>query len=227
MKIGVLGTGMVGQAISGKLVELGHDVVVGTRDVTKTMEKTEPNAYGAPSFSVWQRQYPKLKVGTYDVAAHHGELLFNATNGTGTMAALMTAGESNLNGKVLVDIANPLDFSAGSPPTLSICNGDSLAEEIQRSFPQLKVVKTLNTVTASLMVNPNLVANGDHQLFISGNNEEAKAQVSDILRNWFGWQHILDLGDITTARGTEMYLALWLRMWGSLGTGLFNVKIMR
>jgi predicted dinucleotide-binding enzyme len=153
--------------------------------------------------------------------------LFNATNGGGSLEALALAGEMNLNGKVLIDVANPLDFSRGMPPTLFVCNTDSLGEQIQRAFPEVKVVKSLNTVTASLMVNPRQLADGDHHIFVCGNDTEAKRQVVELLTSWFGWKHIIDLGDISTARGTEMYLPFWLRLWGALGTGLLNVNVVK
>ena len=147
----------------------------------------------------------------------HGEMVINATNGTGSLNALRLAGEQNLDGKILLDASNPLDFSQGMPPTLAVCNTDSTGEQIQRAFPKVKVVKGLNTVTALLMVNPALVNNGDHTLFVCGNDAEAKAQVTAWLREWFGWRDVLDLGDITSARGAEMYLPLWLRLWGASG----------
>ncbi len=227
MKIGILGTGIVGQTIGGKLLELGHDVIVGTRDVAQTMARTDPDPYGLPPFSVWLKQHPGAKVGTLADAARHAELAINATNGMGSLEALNQAGEANLNGKILVDISNPLDFSRGMPPALSVCNTDSLGEQIQRAFPEVKVVKTLNTVTASLMVNPRQLAGGEHHIFISGNDAGAKTQVTNWLTTWFGWKYILDLGDITTARGTEMYLPIWLRLWGALGTGMFNIQVVR
>lgn len=227
MKIAVFGTGMVGQAISGKLAELGHDVMVGTRDVARTIAHTEPNPYGFPPFSAWLKQYPAVKVGAFAESAQHGEIVVNATNGAGSLAALQQAGAANLGGKLLLDISNPLDFSQGMPPTLLVSNTDSLGEQIQRAFPEAKIVKTLNTVTASLMVNPRQLADGDHHIFVSGNDTAAKAQTVDILTNWFGWRHVIDLGDITTARGAEMYLPLWLRLWGALGTGVLNVKIVK
>ncbi len=227
MKIGVFGTGMVGQTISGKFAELGHDVLVGTRDVAKTQANIEPHPFGFPAFSVWQNEHASVNLGTFAEAAKHGEVVFNATNGTGSLNALKLAGESNLNGKILVDIANPLDFSQGNPPSLSVSNTDSLGEQIQRAYPNVKVVKTLNTVTAFLMVNPALVANGDHTLFMCGNDVDAKARVTGWLKSWFGWKDIIDLGDITNSRGMEMYLPLWLRLWGALGTGMFNVKVMK
>ncbi len=225
MNIGILGTGVVGQTIAGKLAEIGHQVVVGTRDVDKTMASNEPGPYGLPAFSVWQKQYPGVELGTFSESARHGKVLINATSGMGSMDALTLASAPNLNGKILIDISNPLDFSRGMPPVLSVCNTDSLGEQIQRAFPEVKVVKTLNTVTASLMVNPRQLADGEHHIFISGNDAQAKAQVTDWLISWFGWKHILDLGDITTARGAEMYLPIWLRLWGALGTGMLNVRV--
>jgi predicted dinucleotide-binding enzyme len=225
MKIGVLGTGGVSQTISGTLVELGHDVVLGTRDVAQTLARTEAGPMGLPPFSVWLRRHPDAHVGTFADAARHGDIVINATNGMGSVEALHQAGESNLNGKILLDVANPLDFSHGMPPTLSVDNTDSLGEQIQRAYPQVKVVKTLNTVTASLMVNPRRLADGGHSIFVSGNDAEAKAQVACWLTSWFGWKHIIDLGDITTASGTEMYLPLWLRLWGALNTGVFNIQV--
>jgi 8-hydroxy-5-deazaflavin:NADPH oxidoreductase len=227
MKIGVFGTGIVGQTISRKLVELGHDVMVGTRDVARTIARTDPDPYGLPPFSIWLKQNPEAKVGTFADVAKHAEIVINATNGMGSLPALEQAEETNLNGKLLIDISNPLDFSKGNPPLLSVCNTDSLGEQIQRAFPNAKVVKTLNTVTANLMVNPRQLADGDHHIFVSGNDAEAKTQVTNLLTTWFGWKHIVDLGDITTARGTEMYLPIWLRLWGTLGTGMFNIQVVK
>lgn len=227
MKLGILGTGMVGQALAGKLSELGHQIVVGTRDVQQTMANTEPHPYGFPSFSHWIQEHPQVRLASYRETAQHGEMVLNATNGTGSLAALQQAGAENLNGKILIDIANPLDFSKGNPPLLSISNHDSLAEQIQRTFPQARVVKTLNTVTAFLMVNPGLAGNGDHSMFVCGNDADAKSDVVHWLKDSFGWKDVLDLGDISSARGMEMYLPLWLRMWSSLGTGMFNIKIVK
>ena len=214
MKVGVFGSGMVGQAIGGKMAELGHEVIMGTRNPAKLQDwlgKMGGNA----------------RVGSLAEAAAHGEILFNATNGRGSLEALALTGEANLNGKILIDISNPLDFSHGMPPTLLVSNTDSLGEQIQRTYPQVKVVKTLNTVGASIMINPRQLADGDHHLFVSGNDAEAKAQVIQVLTAWFGWRHIVDLGDITTARATEMYLPIWLRLRGALGTVLFNVKVVK
>ena len=227
MKIGILGTGMVGQTLGAKLEELGHEVMVGTRDVAHTLARSDPHPYGFPPFSTWHEEHPGVRLGTFAEAARHGDMIINAMNGTGSLNALGLAGEQNLDGKILIDASNPLDFSHGMPPTLAVCNTDSIGEQIQRAFPEVKVVKALNTVTAFLMVNPALVGNGDHTLFVCGNDAEAKARVMAWLRECFGWRDLIDLGDITTARGTEMYLPIWLRLWGALGTGMFNVKVVK
>lgn len=226
MNIGVLGTGMVGRVIAAKMVDLGHAVMIGTRDVAALQTRTEPDGMGNPPFAVWHRDNQRVNLGTFAEAAAHGEMLFNCTNGMASLDALQRAGETSLNGKVLVDIANPLDFSQGMPPSLFVSNTDSLAEQIQRSFPQVKVVKTLNTLNAYLMVDPRQLAGGDHTVFVSGNDAAAKAQVTQLLRE-FGWQDIIDLGDITTARGTEMLLPIWIRLMGTLQTPTFNFKIVR
>ena len=226
MKIGVLGTGMVGQAIAGRLAELGHDVMVGTRDVAATLAKTEPGMMGNPPFSLWQQDHKQVKLGTFAEAAAHGELLFNCTSGHVALDALKLADAANLNHKVLIDISNPLDFSRGMPPSLFVCNTDSLGEQIQRAFPQARVVKALNTVNAQVMIHPEMVAGGDHSIFLCGNDARAKAQVEQILHS-FGWRDILDLGDITGARGMEMMMPTWLALMGVLQTPAFNYKVVR
>jgi predicted dinucleotide-binding enzyme len=227
MKISILGTGMVAQTVGAKLIELGHEVTLGTRDVTKTLARNEPQPFGGPPFSAWLAQNPQAKVKPFSEAAGRAELVINATNGLASLEVLQQVGAANLEEKVLIDISNPLDFSRGMPPTLSVCNTDSLGEQIQRAYPRAKVVKTLNSVTASLMVNPGQLAGGEHAMFMSGNDVAAKAEVGDWLTRWFSWKHIIDLGDITTARGTEMYLPIWLRLWGALGTPLFNVQVVK
>lgn len=225
MNIGIIGTGMVGQALAGKLAELGHSVVVGTRDVSATLANTKPNAMGLPPYSVWQKEYPKVKLATFAEAAAYGEVLLNCTSGTVSLDALRLAGEKNLDGKILIDVSNPLDFSKGFPPSLTVCNTDSVGEQIQRAFPQARVVKALNTVNAFVMVNPSGVP-GDHNLFLNGDDESAKVQVKELLVS-LGWKesNIIDLGDITTARGTEMLLPIWVRLFGKLHNPMFNFHI--
>jgi 8-hydroxy-5-deazaflavin:NADPH oxidoreductase len=216
MKIAVLGTGMVGDAIGSKLIELGHSVMMGSR----TSENEKTVAFVAKNTN------RKASAGTFAVAAAFGEIIFNCTKGTETLNILKSAGEKNLNGKILVDVANPLDFSKGMPPSLSVCNTNSLAEEIQKAFPDVRVVKSLNTMWCGLMVNPAMLNGGEHNVFMSGNNADAKKQVAGILKS-FGWieKNIIDLGDITTARGTEMLLPLWLSIFGSTNNGAFNFRI--
>lgn len=225
MRVGVLGTGVVGQTLAGKIAELGHEVMVGTRDVEAAKARTKAGMSGGQPFSEWISQHGDVKVGTFAEAAEHGEIVFNATAGQASLPALEMAGADNLSGKVLVDVANALDFSRGMPPTLSVANTDSLGEQIQRAFPQARVVKSLNTVNANLMVDPGQVAGGDHHVFVSGDDQAAKEEVTRILREWFGWRNVLDLGDISSARGPEMYLALWLRLWGALGSDMATIKV--
>ncbi|QGN49965.1 NADPH-dependent F420 reductase [Micromonospora sp. WMMD558] len=226
MKIAVLGTGMVGQALAGRLAELGHDVTVGTRDVAATLARTTPDGMGNPPYAAWAAEHPQVRLATLADAAAGAELLVNATSGGVSIAALQAAGTDNLTGKILVDIANPLDFDNGFPPTLFVKDTDSLGEQIQAAFPQLRVVKALNTLTATLMVNPKALADGDHSIFVSGNDADAKKTVTGILES-FGHTDVVDLGDITTARGTEMLLPLWLRLMGALDTPMFNLKVVR
>jgi hypothetical protein len=169
----------------------------------------------------------KGQIETFTDVAGFGELIISCTNGANSVAALRRAGEANLRGKILIDVSNPLD-TLQKPPTLAFCNTDSLGERIQREFPEATVVKALNTVNCDVMVNPAVVP-GDHNLFICGNNVAAKAKVLQFLTDNFGWKrdNIVDLGDISNSRGTEMYLALWIRLWGKLGTPLFNIHIVR
>ena len=226
MRFGILGTGIVGRTIASRLAGLGHEVMVGTRNPADTMSRTEPDTYGNPPFSAWQEEHPEVRLGTFGEASAHGEMVLNATAGAVSLEALELAGETNLNGKILIDIANPLDFSKGMPPTLLVCNTDSLGEQIQRRFPEAKVVKTLHTMNAYLMVDPAQLAATDHTVFVSGDDAEAKAMVTELLRS-FGWTDIIDLGDITTARGSEMLLPIWLRLFGALQKPIFNFKIVR
>jgi 8-hydroxy-5-deazaflavin:NADPH oxidoreductase len=226
MRFGILGTGVVGKTLADRLDGMGHEVMVGTRDPEETMSRSEPDQYGNPPFSSWQEEHPRVRLATFGEAAVHGEMVVNATSGVVSLGALEMAGEDNLNGKVLIDVSNPLDFSRGMPPTLWVSNTDSLGERIQRRFPEAKVVKTLHTMNAYLMVDPTQLAGADHTVFVSGDDTEAKAKVTNLLRS-FGWTDIIDLGDITTARGTEMIMPIWLRLFGALQKPIFNFKIVR
>lgn len=228
MKIGIFGTGMVAQVVGGALMAGKHEVVFGTRDVAGTLARTEKTGMGSAPFSAWIKDHPTARLVTFKDAARHGEILINATAGGGSVAALQAADPKDLAGKILIDIANPLDFANGFPPSLSVCNTDSLAEQIQKAFPALKVVKSLNTVAAHVMVNPSIIP-GDHTIFVSGNDAAAKSSVQDRLVEWFGWKrsNIVDLGDVTTARGTEMYLALWVRLFGVTKNPLVTIRLVQ
>jgi predicted dinucleotide-binding enzyme len=227
MKIAVFGTGPVGQALAGKLAELGHEVTVGTRDPEATLARTESDYLGNPPFKAWLETHPGVELEQAGEAAAQAELILNATNGAGSLSMLEAAGEANLAGKVLIDVSNPLDFSHGMPPSLFVCNSDSLGEQIQRRFPEAKVVKTLNTVNVYVMVDPSIVP-GEHDVFLCGEDGEAKQRVSELVQS-LGWPEgrILDLGGIASARGVEMYLPLWLRLMGALGSGSFNIAVVR
>jgi len=215
MKIGVFGTGTVGNTIATKLAKLGHEVKMGSRTAGNAKAAEWVEANGA-----------KASQGTFAEAAAFGELLFNCTSGVGALAALELAGKKNLGSKILVDVSNPLDFSKGMPPSLTVCNTDSLAEQIQRAFPEAKVVKALNTMNANLMVDPSLVK-GDHDVFVCGNDAGAKAQVTELLKGGFGWKHVVDLGDLTAARGQEMFVIFWVRLFSAGGSPMFNVHVVR
>ncbi len=217
MKIAVLGTGIVGNAIATKLVQRGHQVIMGSRTANSDAGRE------------WLRSVSgKAQIGTFADAAAFGEIVFDCTNGANSLAALRQAGADNLRDKILIQVGNPLDISKGMPPTLTVCNTDSLGEQVQRQFPDARVVKALNTVNCDIMIAPSRVP-GDHELFICGNDAAAKREVADRLCKWFDWKpgNIVDLGDITNARGTEMFLALWVRLWGVLGTPHFNIHIVR
>ena len=215
-KIAVLGTGIVGQTIAKKLVELGYLVTMGSRtannDKAVNFTSTNKNAQN----------------GTFEDVVKSSDIIFNCTAGNISLEVLKFAGLENFKNKILIDISNPLDFSNGFPPTLSICNDNSIAQEIQKLLPDCFVVKALNTMNCDIMVNPSSINNGDHNTFIAGNDENSKSKVIELL-NEFGWssENIIDLGDITNAIGLEMYLPLWLRIFGATKTGAFNIKIVK
>ena len=217
MKITVLGTGMVGNAIATKLVEVGHQVMMGSRNAKSDAGREWLHSVGG-----------KAQIGTFADAAKFGEIVFDCTNGANSLAALRQAGAANLHAKILIQVGNPLDASKGMLPSLTVCNTDSLGEQVQREFPDVRVVKALNTLNCDIMIDPSRVP-GDHDLFICGNDTEAKREVANRLCEWFGWKssNIIDLGDISNSRGTEMFLPLWMRLWGVLGTPHFNIHVVR
>ena len=217
MKIAILGSGMVGNALATKLVQIGQQVMMGSRTANSEAGQQWLKSVGG-----------KAQIGTFADAAKFGEIIISCTNGSVSLEALRQAGASNLRGKIIMDVSNPLAPNSGMPPALAVCNTDSLGEQIQREFPDSRVVKAFNTINCDVMVQPSLVP-GEHHLPICGNDAAAKREVVSHLCEWFGWtkESFIDLGDITNARGTEMYLALWMRLWRTLGTPQFNIRIVR
>ncbi|MBT2481938.1 NADPH-dependent F420 reductase [Streptomyces sp. ISL-94] len=217
MRYAVLGTGIAGRTLAARLASLGHEVVIGTRDPEATAGRAE--------YAEWQALEPQVRLAGFAEAARDGDTLVNATGGQVSIAALTAADADHLDGKILIDVANPLDFSRGFPPILDPVDTDSLGELIQRTFPGLRVVKTLNTMNCRIMVDPGRVA-GEHHVFLSGDDADAKKAVRALLHS-FGWRErsILDLGGIETARGAEMLLPVWLRLMGALGHTDFNFHI--
>jgi hypothetical protein len=212
MRIGVLGTGVVGQTIGSKLIHLGHEVMMGSRDPAN------------PTAITWaKKEGPRASFGNFANAAAFAEIVFNCTQGSASLAALRQAGAENLQGKILIDTANPLDYST-EVWTLTVANSDSLGEQIQREVPGTRVVKSLNTMNSNVMVDPDKLTERT-DVFVSGEDTEAKAVVISILRDWFGWKSVIDLGGIATSRGVEMFVVLWqsLRTWTS--SHRFNIKV--
>jgi 8-hydroxy-5-deazaflavin:NADPH oxidoreductase len=227
MKIAILGTGSVGQTWATKLVSQGHEVTIGTRNVETSLAKTEKDGYGTPTISEFLQSNSTVSLKTFKDAVEGVDFVVNATKGVGSIDAFKTVG-SALDGKIIIDLGNPLDFTTGGLPALipALSNTNSLGEEIQKTFPNAKVVKTLNTMWAGLMVNPSMTAGGDHTNFICGNDADAKTAVKQLIKS-FGWNDsaILDLGDISNARGTEAILPIWLRVWSATQNGAFNLKV--
>lgn len=213
MRIAIIGTGIVGRTLALGLKQVGHDVVVGTRNPRETAKREE---------------WVGLDVPLRPLATVAGDagLVVNATSGGASVSALGEVGSDHLVGKVVLDVANPLDFSQGFPPTLSVKDTDSLAEQIQRAFPEARVVKSLNTVTASVMVDPGSVGDGDTTMFVSGDDAQARQQVTALLGE-LGWQDVIELDGLHNARGQEMWLPMWVRLMGALGTAEFNLKVVR
>ncbi|MGE5741800.1 MAG: NADPH-dependent F420 reductase, partial [Candidatus Aminicenantes bacterium RBG_16_66_30] len=226
MKIGILGTGVVGKTLGSALSRRGHDVMLGTRDVRRKLDE-KPTEVEPSAFRDWLSKNKKIRLGSFAETAAHGELLINATAGHGSINALSKVKPVDLKNKILIDISNPLGPSGEGPVKLFVSNDDSLAEMIQRAHPGVLVVKSLNTVTAYLQANPAGLAGGDHDIFVAGNDPAARDRVARFLREEFGWRTVIDLGDLTAARGLEMMILAWIKIWEALGTSDFNYKIVR
>ncbi|WP_329407608.1 NAD(P)-binding domain-containing protein [Streptomyces sp. NBC_00704] len=215
MRYAVLGTGEVGRTLGGALVRLGHSVVLGSR--------TKDN----PAAAEWARAAGAgASTGTFAEAAAASEAVVNAVSGRVAVAALRSAGATHLDGKVVLDVSNPLAFEDGEA-RLSPVESDSVGEQIQRAFPRARVVKSLNTVNCRVMVDPARVP-GEHQVFVCGDDEDAKSRVTALLGE-FGWPagRVIDLGGIRAARGVEMWLPLWLDLMRRFGHADFNLELRR
>ena len=226
MKIGIIGSSIVAQTLGGKLAGLGHSVTISSRDTARPHDTGWGTIPSADDWAAAQRKEGRdtQAAGFAEAAVRGDDLVINATFGVFSVEILQTAGRENLAGKVLMDVANPLDFSQGMPPRIAFCN-ESLGVRIQEAFPEARVVKTLNTVNAAVMVDPGQLP-AETDVFVAGNDADAKAWVERvILREAFGWTSVVDLGDITGARGVEMYLTLWLSLFGAKGTPAFNFKV--
>ena len=213
MKIGILGTGMVGAALGRKFTQLGHQVKMGSRTANNEAAAKWVKASGS-----------NASQGTFSDAASFGELVFICLNGAVFLEVVKGLNAKDLSGKVLVDVSNPLDFSRGMPPSLSISNTNSLGEEVQKAVPSAKVVKTLNIVNCDVMIDP--AKGGNPTMLLCGNDAEAKKKVTALL-NSLGWRDIIDLGDITRSRGMEMLVPLWLNLFGVFGNPHFGLKVIR
>lgn len=212
MRIAVLGTGTVGRTLAPAFARLGHEVTIGTRDPAVTRARED-----------WTLD---VALQAYDEVGDAADMVVNATNGQSSLSAIGSVGAPALAGKVLLDVANPLDFSQGFPPTLTVKDTDSLAEEIQRAFPGARVVKALNTVQSAVMVDPSRVGDGSTTMFVAGDDAGARSTVAELLHA-LGWQDIVEFDELSAARGMEMWLPLWVRLMGRLGTADFNLKIVR
>lgn len=226
MKIAILGTGGVARILAGALSDKGHDVELGSRDPAAALARDDVNHQTNSTLAGWHEAHPKVQIGTFEEAADHGEVLLLATSGGGALPALATAGLERRAGTILIDITNPI-VRTSEGITLDPSMTDSLAEQIQRTYPNVRVVKALNTMTAALMIDPSAVAGGDHTLPLCGDDDEAKAQVTQWLGDWFGWRDVLDLGDLSAARAQEAYLLFWLRLMQSTGNPMVNTKVLR
>lgn len=214
MKIGMLGTGMVGETLGTKFVQLGHEVKMGSRSANNETAAKWAGKNGA-----------KASTGTFADAAAFGEISFLCLKGDAELDVVRSVGPGPFGSKIVVDVSNPLDFSHGMPPSLAICNTNSLGEEVQKALPPAKVVKTLNIVNCEVMVDPGK-AGEQPTMFICGNDAAAKTKITTLLKS-LGWTDVIDLGDITKSRATEMLLPVWLSLMQTLGHVHFGFKVVR
>ena len=226
MEIAILGTGGVVRTLAGALADRGHDVMLGSRDAAAALARDDVNQQTDTTLAEWHDDHPTVHIGTLGEAVGHGEVLLLATSGDGALPALRAAGLDQRAGTIVLDLTNPI-VRTSEGVTLDPGMTDSLAEQIQRTYPNVRLVKALNTVTAALMIAPELADGGDHTLPICGDDDEAKMQVAEWLGDWFGWRDVLDLGDLSAARAQEAYLLFWLRLMQTTGNPMVTTKVVR
>jgi predicted dinucleotide-binding enzyme len=227
MRIGIIGTGGVARMLAGALSEKGHDVVLGSRDPQQALALDDVNRQTGTTLAGWAEEHPDVRIVSNEEAVQHGETVWNAASGTASVGVLQqAAGASGLDGKILLDISNPISRSDAGV-TLEPIGTDSVAEQLQRAFPNARVVKGLNTVTAAVMIDPGSLGSGDHTLPICGNDDDAKREVASWMTDWFGWRDVLDIGDLTAARAQEAYLLFWLRLMQTTGSAIVSTKVVR
>lgn len=209
MQIAILGSGDVGQFLSNGWRAAGHEVTVGTRAPDET--RSRDNWAGVD-----------LPLAAY--ADLEAEVFVNATRGEASLAALQAVGAA-LDGKVVIDASNALDFSQGFPPSLFVVNTDSLAEQLQRALPGARLVKMFNTMAHEVMVDPAALP-AESTIFVAGDDAAARQTATALARD-LGWNDVLDLGALSAARGLEMYLPLWLSILNAVGGPAFNIKVVR
>ena len=209
MQIAIVGSGVVARFLGRAFAAAGHQVTLGTRDPEQTRTRPEWAGVNLPLAA-----YPDLR----------GDVFVNATRGDGSLAALQAIGPA-VHGKVLIDASNPLDTSKGFPPSLFVANTDSLAEQLQQALPEVRLVKMFNTMAHEVMVDPGSLGQ-ESTIFVAGDDESARRIAADLARE-LGWVDVMDLGDLTAARGLEMYIPLWLRIYGAVGQPFFNLKVVR
>jgi len=212
-RVGVLGTGEVGRRLAAGFCSRGHEVMIGSRDPDKPELREWLSGPGAG-----------IEAGLFADAARHGEVLVMAVLGNAAADAIAEAGPANFGGKVVIDAMNPLDFSAGFPPKLSITGEDSLGERVQRELPDARVVKAFNTIGNQYFVDPGF-SEGQPTMLIAGDDEAAKRTVGDVLAD-FGWPAAVDIGGIEGSRELEAICIAWVKIGGSRGAWDHGFKLL-
>jgi 8-hydroxy-5-deazaflavin:NADPH oxidoreductase len=222
MKIGIIGSGDVGQRLADGLIDLGHQVKIGTRDTSKK----EVVEWIDKHRKEGDKKSANASVGDFAETASFGaDLIVLCTSWSGTSNAIKMADPGNMTGKVVIDTTNPLDFSQGLPPRMAVGVTDSAAEINQRLLPGAKVVKAFNIVGNPHMVHPDFPG-GPPTMFICGNDEQAKKMVIESILTPFGWE-ITDIGGLEGARLLEPLAMLWITYYFRTGSGDHAFKLLR